>query len=250
MIDEAYGLHSGAASGAGGGSQVNQSVSPYSAEVITVLVEQIQSGDDRAVFMMGYEREMAALLDANPGLKSRFPSSFKFEDYDDNELSRILQLLLKELKVKCGAEALNAAITVLAKKRNAGNFGNARAASNLVKDVLAKYPTATELLAEMFESQEPKGLSIDDLKKQLVPHGHRLVREFIERIEAEIKLKIALNQNPLDDAKLLNFLFVGPPGTVLLIFVAQLLSLSKTHSAGAVSAPYLSLGLTFGIRDG
>jgi len=85
--------------------------------------------------MMGYEKEMAVLLDANPGLKSRFPSAFHFSDYNDSELAEIFRMLAAKKGVKCNMEALSAAVTVLARKRNESNFGNAREATNLVKQV-------------------------------------------------------------------------------------------------------------------
>ncbi len=56
----------------------------YKRDVIETLVEMIQpkAGDDRVVLLLGYQDQIVRMLDnVNPGLKSRFPKSFIFEDY-------------------------------------------------------------------------------------------------------------------------------------------------------------------------
>ena len=80
VIDEAYGLYAG-----------DGATSLYSKEVIDTLVGMVQPiGDDRAVLMLGYKREMEAMVqDANQGLARRFDmpgNPFVFQDFSDEEV--------------------------------------------------------------------------------------------------------------------------------------------------------------------
>ena len=43
----------------------------------------------------GYKKDMDKLFEHNPGMPSRFPLHFKFEDYSDHELLSIFQSLLE-----------------------------------------------------------------------------------------------------------------------------------------------------------
>ena len=45
--------------------------------------------DRIVVILAGYPDEMAALVEANPGMQSRFPRTIRFDDYNDQELLEI-----------------------------------------------------------------------------------------------------------------------------------------------------------------
>ena len=56
-------------------------------------------GEDRAVLLLGYRKEMETMLQGNnPGLERRFPlsSAYIFEDYSDDDLLKILDLKLRD----------------------------------------------------------------------------------------------------------------------------------------------------------
>jgi len=94
LIDEAYGLNPSS-----GGSL--SAPCPYKTAVIDTIVAEVQGvpGDDMCVLLCGYTDEMDDMLrNANPGLKRRFQNQnrFIFEDYNDSDLYKILQLMAKK----------------------------------------------------------------------------------------------------------------------------------------------------------
>src|SRR5690606_13617097 len=81
LIDEAY-------SPARGGEN------DFGREAIDTLVKFMEDHrDDLAVVVAGYPNEMQQLIDANPGLESRFARTLDFPDYTSEELVRIFELI-------------------------------------------------------------------------------------------------------------------------------------------------------------
>lgn len=80
FIDEAYSLLSKAAG-------------DFGREAVETLVEEMTRHEENLVIILaGYENEMSALLNINPGLTSRFKSFFSFTSYSGEELIKILTL--------------------------------------------------------------------------------------------------------------------------------------------------------------
>ena len=77
LVDEAYALARG-------------SEQDFGREAIDTIVKFMEDHrDDLAVIAAGYPEEMATLIDANPGLKSRFTRTVHFPDYTTEELVAI-----------------------------------------------------------------------------------------------------------------------------------------------------------------
>ena len=75
LIDEAYSLTRGGEN-------------DFGREAIDMIVKLVEDRRDRLVVILaGYPEEMAALVDANPGMRSRFPRTIHFPDYSDRSCS-------------------------------------------------------------------------------------------------------------------------------------------------------------------
>ena len=57
------------------------------------------------VVLAGYKEEMEKLLDSNPGLRSRFPHQYHFEDYNADELMQIARETLAKGDYRLTPEA-------------------------------------------------------------------------------------------------------------------------------------------------
>ena len=126
FIDEAYTLYDGGGDRKDFGARVIDSL-------LTVLT---QPNPDMLIIFAGYEKEMDAMLQTNPGLFGRFPYKFRFADYDADELLEIARRLLdrEEFVLTDEAQAaLQKAIVQTYAERNK-NFSNARWVENFVKD--------------------------------------------------------------------------------------------------------------------
>ena len=123
VIDEAYGLY-------GGGSNHGSTSDPFKTAVVDTIVAEVQSvpGDDRCVLLLGYKEQLETMFqNVNPGLSRRFPiaSGFEFQDFDDDELRRILDMKLGQQGYKATGQARDVAMEMLGRARNRPNFGNA-----------------------------------------------------------------------------------------------------------------------------
>lgn len=86
FIDEAYSLCTGDTDKKDFGHRVIESL-------LTVLT---RPNPDMLIVLAGYTKEMDAMLDSNPGLRSRFPYRYQFDDYDAAQLMEIARHLLEK----------------------------------------------------------------------------------------------------------------------------------------------------------
>ena len=95
FIDEAYNLFTD-----------SDNRRDYGMRVIETLLTYLGSDDtDMIVILAGYTGEMKQMLEANPGMKSRFPYIFHFEDYTPEQLMQIGKLVLEEEHYRLTPEA-------------------------------------------------------------------------------------------------------------------------------------------------
>ncbi len=125
LIDEAYALARG-------------SEQDFGREAIDTIVKFMEDHrDDLAVIAAGYPDEMADLIDANPGLKSRFVRTVHFPDYTTEELVAIFDRMGNEsdYHLDDGGRARLAEV-IEAEPRTRG-FGNARFVRNVFEAAVA-----------------------------------------------------------------------------------------------------------------
>jgi len=128
FIDEAYAL-------ARGGEK------DFGKEAIDTLVKAMEDMKDRLVLILaGYQHEMARFLDANPGLRSRFPIHIDFPDFTLDELMQIAGAMLSQREYRLSAEAGQGLRRLLALKLSEGtrNAGNARLVRNLIEAAIRR----------------------------------------------------------------------------------------------------------------
>ena len=126
LIDEAYALNQGAEDS-------------FGREAVDTLVKLIEDRRDEVVVVVaGYPEEMDAFLDANPGLRSRFPRSIHFPDYTTDELVEIFDSLCRASSYRL-TERARARVRQLfdATPREKG-FGNGRLARNLFESAIER----------------------------------------------------------------------------------------------------------------
>ena len=133
MIDEAYLLNS--RNDYDPGRMVIQLL-------MNILADESQR--DIAVVLCGYKDQMLKLLETNPGLQSRFPNRFEFQDFSVNELLEITQSRVKYYEYQFTDQAwdkyrsmLNQAYQV----RDPQTWGNARFVANQLDRIYIQHAT-------------------------------------------------------------------------------------------------------------
>lgn len=136
FIDEAYSL-------ARGGEK------DFGREAIDTLVAHMENEcDDLVIILAGYPNEMNYFLSLNPGLESRFPFVFDFEDFTLDELIQISHQMYTEREYELTKEAewkLKQHLFDQVHRRKK-NFANARYVRNIVESSIRKQ--AVRLLEE------------------------------------------------------------------------------------------------------
>lgn len=123
FIDEAYSL-------ARGGEK------DFGREAIDTLVTHMENNhDDLVIILAGYPYEMEHFLLLNPGLKSRFPFIFDFEDFKLDQLIDIAKQMFHQREYELTVEAEWKLRKHLYKKMQdpERNFSNARYVRNIIE---------------------------------------------------------------------------------------------------------------------
>ncbi|KAF2178659.1 P-loop containing nucleoside triphosphate hydrolase protein [Zopfia rhizophila CBS 207.26] len=242
VIDEAYDLDAGGRVGGG-------NPDPFKTAVIDTIVAEVQNtpGEDRCVLMLGYKEQMEDMMNhSNPGLARRFRLSdaFYFDDFNDADLFRVLDLKLQKQGFKATDEAKRVAIEVLARDRDRPNFGNAGAVENLLsraKELEQKRTSAAgaanfdpeiTFLPQDFDEDYDRvtraKVSCRELFADIV--GCEKLIDQLETYQRIAKNMKAHGKDPRTQIPF-NFIFKGPPGT------------GKTTVARKISQLYYQMGI-------
>lgn len=224
----------------GGGALFIDEASQLTAKksLLQFLLTKILDNIGKIVFLFaGYNRNMEKFFKADPGLSSRIPNSFQFDDYTDSQLVSIFDRFVTDyygkdkMSLKGGKSGVYVRIAVrrVGRRRGQEGFGNARAIGNLlsqitqrqakrltlgrrhgltpddfmmtVSDLLGPNPLATAVQSAAWkELQEMIGLA--EVKESL--------RSQIELIQTNYKRELE-EKEPM--AMSLNRVFLGNPGT-------------------------------------
>ncbi|MDP8937898.1 MAG: AAA family ATPase [Actinomycetota bacterium] len=137
LIDEAHALSRGRES-------------DFGHEAIDMIVKLMEDHrDDVVVVVAGYPDEMADFLDANPGLRSRFPKTIFFDDYSNDELQRIFDGMCERSHYRPTAEARERVLAHVAGRPRDRGFGNARLVRNLFEAAVARQASRVVDLPEV-----------------------------------------------------------------------------------------------------
>ena len=196
------------------------------------------------VIVAGYPAKMTEFLDANEGLRSRFPEAnvIEFADYDAATLTEILHDRLAGLGLTLTDELraqLTTAVAGLYRTRRAG-FGNARAMRELADELRKRWAVRTK-------GQVDQPADVADLPARLKAHvSEKLpgMAELLGELDSMIGLqpvkntiRTLVNQLNLRQRKgkgtvaAPHLIFLGPPGT------------GKTTVARMIGRIFRSLGL-------
>lgn len=110
--------------------------------LMNILSDETQR--DIAVVLCGYRDQMLKLLDTNPGLQSRFPNKFEFQDFTVDELLEITCSRVKDYQYHFTEEAWEKYRTLMAQAyqaRDPQTWGNARFVANQLERIYIQHAT-------------------------------------------------------------------------------------------------------------
>lgn len=145
FIDEAYSL-------------VDDRDGLYGDEAINTIVQEMENHrDDVIVVFAGYPDKMEQFLQKNPGLRSRIAYHVAFDDYNEDELCSIADLIAKKRGLILADDAREKLHDVFDIALKESDFGNGRYVRNVIEK--AKMAQASRLLASDYSC-----ISCEDIK--------------------------------------------------------------------------------------
>lgn len=128
-------------------------------EAITTIVQEMENHrDDVIVIFAGYPEKMKKFLEQNEGLRSRIAFHIDFPDYNPDEMTDILKLMIKKNGYVTDEETLKKCHRIFEGACTQAEFGNGRFARNLLEQA--------ELAQSKRIISENKGKSVSKKKLQ------------------------------------------------------------------------------------
>lgn len=153
FIDEAYTLSRG-------GNDFGQ-------EAIDTLLKRMEDHKGEfVVIVAGYTNEMNRFLASNPGLNSRFPNKFLFQDYTPRELLDIAWNIAEKNGYILDEGALQMLLEIFEDlyEHRDNNFGNARTARNILYAAIANQEERLTLCTDL-SKEELMTITYEDVEK-------------------------------------------------------------------------------------
>ena len=165
----------------------------YGMRVIETLLTYLGSDDtDMIVILAGYTGEMNRMLEANPGMKSRFPYIFQFEDYTPEQLMQIGKKVLEDEHYTMTKEAERklAKYVIYEYDHKDEHFGNGRFITRLIttniipslSQRLLNKPADQISLEEMTTIEECDIPDVKSKEYQLKDLDETILTESIEKL--------------------------------------------------------------------
>ena len=122
-------------------------------EAIDMIVKLMEDHrDDVVVIVAGYPDEMVMFLDANPGLRSRFPKTIYFDDYSNEELLSIFEGMCAKSHYTPTEDAKAKVLAYVAARPRDRGFGNARLIRNLFEAAVSAQASRVVELGEVSDA--------------------------------------------------------------------------------------------------
>ncbi|MED1471187.1 AAA family ATPase [Bacillus salipaludis] len=216
FIDEAYSL-----------KRDGQAGNDYGQTAIDTLVSLMtgqEYGGRFAVILAGYPEEMRSFLDANPGLRSRFPQSnlLHLPNYSNEELVMIAEKIADENDYILTEDAKIEIQHRLEKERVDDTFGNARTVRNIVLDAIFK-KGSKENIPEFFHFMilGKEDFLIEKTEYMVSPYdklgrliGLESLKDEIQSLISFVKMQQYRRKQQLPTVPIqLHAVFTGNPGT-------------------------------------
>ena len=132
----------------------------YGAECINTLVNEMENvKDDTIIIFAGYPEKMKGFLNMNEGLRSRIGCHVKFENYSEDELMEILELMCKDKKFSFTDGAKKIAREEIAKHIDDKDFGNGRFVRNIIERSMMKQSVRIVSRDESYKTLSTKDLT-------------------------------------------------------------------------------------------
>ena len=111
----------------------------YGDEAINTIVQEMENRRNRVIVIFaGYPDKMKEFLDRNEGLRSRIAFHLNFPDYKEDELIRIMELMLKERGLRIDADAKEKCRDIFARACGQKEYGNGRFVRNLIEQAMLR----------------------------------------------------------------------------------------------------------------
>jgi SpoVK/Ycf46/Vps4 family AAA+-type ATPase len=218
FIDEAYSL-----------KREGQTGNDYGQAAIDTLVSLMtgkEYGGKFAVILAGYPEEMRTFIDANPGLRSRFPHSnaIHLPNYSNDELIRIAEMVASSNDYFLTDEAKIEINHRLDLERVDDTFGNARTVHNILLEAIFKKGANNlvkdgDILAYMLLNTED--FQLDSVESAVSPHeklnsliGLSSLKMEMKSLISFVKMQQYRRKKGLPTVPIqLHSVFTGNPGT-------------------------------------
>jgi SpoVK/Ycf46/Vps4 family AAA+-type ATPase len=218
FIDEAYSL-----------KREGQTGNDYGQTAVDTLVSLMtgkEYGGRFAVILAGYPDEMRVFLDANPGLRSRFPQSnlIHLPNYSNEELLSIAEKIASENDYILTEEAKIEINHRLDQERVDDTFGNARSLRNIVLDAIFKKgsehpPSNEDILTYTLLDKEDFEIEKNENRESPFEKLERLIglselKGELETLVSFVKMQQFRKEKRLPTVPIqLHSVFTGNPGT-------------------------------------